>query len=71
MRYAAIAMIVLYAVALYIAIGFISAVAFVTVGVTQVMHCSMTVGARILLLPGATLLWPLVLLRWSKSSVIS
>jgi hypothetical protein len=70
-RYAAIAMIVLYAVALYVAIGFILAVAFVTVGVTQVTHCSMTVGARILLLPGATLLWPFILRRWLKSSVIS
>ena len=67
MRYAAIAMIVLYAVATYVAIGFVAAAAFVTIGVAQVVHCSLTVGARILLLPGATVFWPYVLRRWLKS----
>jgi hypothetical protein len=67
MRYAAIAMIVLYAVAIYVAIGFVAAAAFVTIGVTQVVHCSLTVGARILLLPGATVFWPYILGRWLKS----
>ena len=60
-------MIVLYVIAAYIAIGFIFAVAFVTFGATQVTHSSFTLGARILLLPGATLLWPYVLARWLKS----
>jgi hypothetical protein len=61
-------MIVLYAIAIYLAIGFLSAIAFVTIGVGRVTDYSMTVGARILLLPGATLLWPYILGRWMKSS---
>jgi len=60
-------MIVLYAFALYLAIGLVVAIAFVTIGATQVMHASFTVGARILLLPGATVFWPYVLGRWLKS----
>ena len=60
-------MILLYGLALYVAIGLVTAVAFVTFGVTQVTNYSMTVGARILLLPGAAALWPYVLARWLKS----
>ena len=36
-------------------------------GVTAVQTAPVTLGARILLLPGATALWPLVLSRWLKS----
>jgi len=61
-------MIVLYAIALYLAIGLIAALAFVSVGVTQVTPYSLTLGARILLLPGATVFWPYILARWLKSS---
>jgi hypothetical protein len=39
----------------------------VAVGVEQVQPMPVTVGARILLLPGAFVLWPLVLARWIKS----
>jgi len=59
-------MILLYGLALYVAIGVVTAVAFVTLGVTQVTHATMTVGARILLLPGATIFWPLIISRWLK-----
>jgi hypothetical protein len=51
----------------YVGIGIAVAVAFVTVGVVQVQLMSVTVGARILLLPGAFVLWPLVVARWIKS----
>ena len=64
---AAAAMIILYAFALYFAIGVVVAIAFVTVGATQVTHASFTAGARIVLLPGATVFWPYVLGRWLKS----
>jgi hypothetical protein len=57
----------LYAFGLYALLGIVTAVAFVTVGVTQVLPYSMTIGARILLLPGAAALWPYVLMRWLKS----
>ena len=60
-------MILLYGLALYVAIGLITAVAFVIIGVTQVTHSSMTAGARILILPGSVALWPYVLARWLKS----
>jgi hypothetical protein len=48
----------------YVAIGFIAALAFVAVGVVRVQPAPVTIGARILLLPGTTALWPLVLARW-------
>ena len=53
---------------LYAAIGLATGVAFVIFGVTTVQSAPVTIGARILLLPGATALWPLVISRWLKSS---
>jgi hypothetical protein len=55
--------------ALYVAVGVAIGFAFVLFGVTRVFPrpVSVTMGARILLLPGASLLWPLVLRRWLKS----
>jgi hypothetical protein len=52
--------------ALYAVIGAITAVAFVTVGLARVLPpgTPVTVGARVLFLPGAALLWPYVLARW-------
>jgi hypothetical protein len=62
-------MILLYAIALYVLVGLVTAVAFVIFGITQVLPHSATVttGARILMLPGAAALWPYVLFRWLKS----
>ena len=60
-------MILLYALALYLAIGLATGAAFVILGVVQMAHAPVTLGARILLLPGATLLWPYVINRWLKS----
>jgi len=59
--------ILLYALGLYALLGIVTAVAFVSFGVTQVLPYSMTVGARVLVLPGAAALWPYVLVRWLKS----
>ena len=57
------------ALALYIAAGVAIGFAFVLFGATCVFPhpVTVTLGARILLLPGAALLWPLVLRRWLKS----
>ena len=55
------------ALAVYAAIGAVTAVAFVTFGVTRVQTAPVSPGARILLLPGALALWPYVLLRWIKA----
>jgi len=51
---------------LYLALGSVCAVAFVGVGVHRVMpHAGpITVGARLMILPAAILLWPLTLRRW-------
>ena len=54
-------------VAVYVAAGLVAGLAFVIFGVTTVQSAPVTVGARILLLPAATALWPLVLSRWLKS----
>jgi hypothetical protein len=62
-----ISMVLLYLLAAYVTVGIAVAVAFVTVGVAQVQPMPVTVGARILLLPGAFVLWPLVVARWHKS----
>lgn len=62
-------MILLYALALYGAVGLATAVAFVSVGLARVLPSVTTVslGARILILPGATALWPYVLARWLRA----
>jgi hypothetical protein len=53
--------------ALYAAIGAVTAVAFALFGVTRVQGAAVSPGARILILPGAMALWPYVLLRWLKA----
>ena len=60
---------VLYAFALYAAAGVVTALAFVSVGLSQVLNPPMpaTLGARILLLPGSFALWPYILIRWCKA----
>lgn len=63
----AIAVTIAIAVGLYVAIGLVTGAAFVVFGVTAVQSAPVTIGARILLLPGATALWPLVLSRWLRS----
>ncbi len=64
----------LYLLGLYVAAGIGIAVAFVIAGVGRVLPqaesaapMGFSVGARLLLIPGATLLWPYVLLRWVRS----
>jgi hypothetical protein len=66
---AGIAMIVLTVLGLYAAAGVAIGLAFVAFGVTRVLPEPMpvTLGARILLFPGAAALWPYVLVRWLTS----
>jgi hypothetical protein len=52
--------------AVYAAIGAVTALAFVIFGVTRVQPLPVSVGARILLFPGAAALWPGTLVRWWK-----
>jgi hypothetical protein len=60
-------MVLLYLLIAYSAVGIVVALAFVTIGVAQVQAMPVTVGARILLLPGAFVMWPLVLSRWLRT----
>jgi hypothetical protein len=55
--------------ALYGLAGAVTAIAFVIFGVTQVLDdpVPVSVGARILLIPGALLLWPYLLWRWVRA----
>jgi len=50
--------------ALYAAIGIVTALAFAAFGVTRVQPAPVSLGARLLILPGAAALWPYVLQRW-------
>jgi hypothetical protein len=56
--------IVLEVLALYALIGLVTAILFVTLGVSHVLGASVTMPARILWLPAAAALWPFVLVRW-------
>ena len=58
----------LTALALYAAIGLVIAVAFAAFGVTRVQPASTSLGARLLILPGAAALWPYVLARWVEAA---
>lgn len=59
-------MIVFYALVTYLGIGLGIAVPFVLAGIPHVMGApvALTAGARLMLIPGAVALWPIVLRRW-------
>jgi hypothetical protein len=59
-------MIFLAAVGIYALVGVVTALAFVTIGITKVLPrpVPVAIGARILLLPAAAALWPYLLFRW-------
>ena len=62
-------MVLIDLLALYAVAGAVTALAFVTFGIARVLPAGtpVTIGARALLMPGAALLWPYVLLRWVKA----
>ena len=62
-------MILFCALTIYALIGLVTAVAFVSVGLAQVLPHAMTasLGARVLFIPGAAALWPYVLVRWLQA----
>ena len=60
-------MALLVVLALYVAAGVAVGVVFVTFGVMLVQPMPVSVGARVLIFPGAAALWPYVLVRWLKS----
>lgn len=67
------AAIILWIVGLYVGAGSIVALGFAAVAAPRLIgphgnerpvHTPMTLGARLLLIPGAIIFWPLVLKRW-------
>ena len=56
-------------IGLYLLVGFVIAIAFVTFGAPRLLPAPapISVGARLLLVPGAAALWPYVLTRWLKA----
>ncbi len=60
--------VLLAALALYVAAGVVTGAAFVTVGAARFAHhMTFTLPARLVLFPGAALLWPYVLYRWRRA----
>jgi hypothetical protein len=57
----------LAASAAYLAIGGFVAFGFVALGVRRATGQAATWGARLIMLPGAMLLWPVVWQRWRRS----
>jgi hypothetical protein len=53
--------------AVYVGAGLAVGFAFVICGVRRVQPAPATIGARILFLPAAIALWPIVLARWLES----
>ena len=62
-----VAITLLVGFAVYVALGLALALGFVIFGVTQVTRVPVTIGARVLIFPGAAALWPVVLARWRKA----
>ena len=61
-------MVLLELIAAYALIGVVTALAFVGFGLAQILPqpIAVTLGARLLFLPGAAALWPVVLARWLR-----
>jgi hypothetical protein len=64
-----LAPLLLGAAMLYSLTGIVVALSFVTLGLAAVLPAGrpVTIGARILFVPGAAALWPIVLQRWLQS----
>lgn len=64
----ALAQIILILLGLYFALGLLFGLAFVINGVSVIDHAaqSSTLGFRLLILPGAIALWPVLVKRWLK-----
>ena len=62
----AIAILFVYSLYVYTALGAVFALAFVTVGVKRIdaQAIGSSVGFRLLIFPGSLVFWPLLLRRW-------
>lgn len=64
-----VAAIVLQVAGFYLGIGLVFAIAFVVAGVGRIDPTSRgaPIGFRLVILPGVTLLWPLLAWRWARA----
>lgn len=59
------ALAILWAVGLYLAAGVLVALPFAAIGAPHLVgRAPVSLGARLLLIPGAILFWPFILRRW-------
>jgi len=65
----AIAQIILWIAEAYLLLGLVCALGFAAIGVKRVLPDAghFTLGARLIILPAATLLWPVTLYRWRSA----
>jgi hypothetical protein len=63
------AQIILWVAEFYLLVGAVLALGFVSLGLKRALpHAGhVTLGARLVVLPAATLLWPVALLRWRSA----
>jgi len=62
--------IILTAVAIYLLLGFVFAIAFIIKGVSKIdegAHGS-SIGFRIIIIPGVIVFWPLLLKKWLRAN---
>jgi drug/metabolite transporter (DMT)-like permease len=64
-------MIVFAAIGVYFAIGFAVSLAFAVVCADKLLdrETAVSPGARVLLIPGAMVLWPIVISRWWREGL--
>jgi len=57
-------------VAIYLALGFIFSIAFITKGVDKIDEGAhgASLGFRIIIIPGTMIFWPLLLRKWLNST---
>jgi len=62
--------IILSIIAIYLACGFVFAIAFIAKGVEKLDEGAhgASIGFRIIVIPGAMVFWPLLLKKWMHSS---
>jgi hypothetical protein len=64
------AQIILWVAEIYLLVGAVLALGFISVGLRRALpHAGhVTLGARLVILPAATLLWPVALYRWRSAA---
>jgi len=64
-----LAQLILASAAVYVAVGFVFAIVFVTLGASRLDEAARRApwSVRAIIIPGATALWPVLLAKWCRS----